>query len=733
MADAASATIGHAALQQAAILQEVRALREENRTLQEQNREILERLAQIQDRLDMPLPAPAAPEQSSQPVRRLAMKKPSAAAVRDPFFATALRRAHPMYVIKISTLLAPSFQHFRPHEELKASGMLTEWREGMGPVIFCSHTWLRKAHPDSEAGEKFSLLVGLLRRIRAGRLDIFAEVAASMQLPGASKKLRLRAAGLQRSLEDGYVFFDFMSIPQRDPEAQQRAVISLGSYVSASSYFFVLAGPWRHENGSLRDDVAWCRRGWCRMELAANALSPNPKPMVLAKNVTYVEANPPGGQLGRDILTYAFVGRGDFSVESDRAKLGAHLLDIINARKALALADKDMKFYRMLHSCTSHLLQGTGLEPAPEPLDTWMASMKFSSVRDGRADGLTPLFYAVIGGHLNHVQALLAQGAEIDRTTQVNDPEKTIAKGLTPLAYSCWFGRSRDGSAEGVEADRAMVAELIRNGADPRKKMLAFKFTSMDIALIAGNIGAAEALMDHDPTIIQARDNLVGAPGYASLFNSPNGRMFFDRVLARYPEELPRWLQEYEIGPNGVSRIADTCQPTGSHPDNLLAALELGLPVNAGESKLPKPFIIKILCTVADLSVRFVKTRAGTVSSAMAYTTRCTALHLASYVGLLFHVETLLEHGAHVNSTVHAWGMTPLHLATIGGHETICARLLDAGAQVGHKDKRGRTSVDWARRLGYEHIEQMLRSRQVQSSAAEPGVERGRSAGRQIV
>ena len=54
----------------------------------------------------------------------------------------------------------------------------------------------------------------------------------SMLMPDAKRRLRLRAADLQRELSDGYVFFDYMSIPQADPEAQQRAVISLGSYVS---------------------------------------------------------------------------------------------------------------------------------------------------------------------------------------------------------------------------------------------------------------------------------------------------------------------------------------------------------------------------------------------------------------------------------------------------------------------------------------------------------------------
>ena len=48
-----------------------------------------------------------------------------------------------MYVIPVSTILAPSFGHFRPHEELLKAGVLVEYHEGMGDVMFVSHTWLR--------------------------------------------------------------------------------------------------------------------------------------------------------------------------------------------------------------------------------------------------------------------------------------------------------------------------------------------------------------------------------------------------------------------------------------------------------------------------------------------------------------------------------------------------------------------------------------------------------------
>ena len=62
------------------------------------------------------------------------------------------------------------------------------------------------------------------------------------------------------------------------PEAQRRAIASLVSYVSTCAYFMCLAGPWTHEDGSPRDDLAWFDRGWCRMEGVSNYLSPQQKP-----------------------------------------------------------------------------------------------------------------------------------------------------------------------------------------------------------------------------------------------------------------------------------------------------------------------------------------------------------------------------------------------------------------------------------------------------------------------
>ena len=39
-------------------------------------------------------------------------------------------------------------------------------------VLFCSHTWLRRSHPDSQDGVKLALLRAVLKRAVEGTLDI---------------------------------------------------------------------------------------------------------------------------------------------------------------------------------------------------------------------------------------------------------------------------------------------------------------------------------------------------------------------------------------------------------------------------------------------------------------------------------------------------------------------------------------------------------------------------------
>ena len=313
------------------------------------------------------------------------------------YFAETLGRQHPLYVVKVSTILDESFTEIRKHEVLKKEGLLVEYEDSMSePVLFCSHTWLRRSAPDNSQHVKLTLLKSVLRRAVEGSLgNLSPHWLTALAYKEESAALHLQADDL-RKLKDGYVFFDYMSIPQEDREAQGRAIASLVSYVSSSAYFMCLAGPWTHEDfGAARDDLAWSGRGWCRMELAANALSPVAKPMILACSPSRVVTLPPGGAIGREFLVAARVGTGDFTVDADKMTLGPILRNLIAARKKLALAQDDISTFRVLHAATAWLLEGCGLaDVEDEPYDDWMATMRFESATDNvEGSGHTPLHF----------------------------------------------------------------------------------------------------------------------------------------------------------------------------------------------------------------------------------------------------------------------------------------------------------------------------------------------------
>jgi hypothetical protein len=74
----------------------------------------------------------------------------------------------------------------------------------------------------------------------------------------------ISARKLTKDFADGYVWMDYLSIPQLDKTSQGLAIASITGYVGISDLFIVLSGAWAHEaDGSIRDVRAWGERGWC--------------------------------------------------------------------------------------------------------------------------------------------------------------------------------------------------------------------------------------------------------------------------------------------------------------------------------------------------------------------------------------------------------------------------------------------------------------------------------------
>ena len=190
--------------------------------------------------------------------------------------------------------------------------------------------------------------------------------------------------------------------------------------------------------------------------------------------------------------------------------------------------------------------------------------------------------------------------------------------------------------------------------------------------------------------------------------SAPDPLAVFKLMHDRYPEQLPQMMRAFPThGGMGHGAVAQLSLFHGSG-DVYDVVMDTGLPFcDPNIWSEVRSVMMKTLFRACDLLVRVRRYDPG-FATMMSYGSRCAAIHVAAYQGNLGVLEKLIERKVDINSTEHHWKMTPLHLAVISGHEAICARLVSLGAAIETKDKRGRTALDWAKRLDREDIMQLL-------------------------
>ena len=627
---------------------------------------------------------------------------------------TAIERQYPMFVLPVQKVLG--LDKLKTHEEMSSS--LVEWKPGMGKVVFCSHTWLQYKEPDNDAGLKLALLKDLLSGIldgSVGTLELEHPYYGKMSIPG--KQLR-------DDIRTGYVWFDLMSIPQADRDAQVKAIGSIVSYVTDSAYFFVLAGPWRHEDGSIRDERAWCRRGWCRMEACANALSPASKPVAVCRSVNSVVLNTPAGITKKSAL-FDTVGQGAFTVEADKQHLGAVVNSLIEVRKEYALRQGDLITYRVCHCATAKLLQGgLGVEmPPPESYEEWMASMRFKEselATEGKATGLTPLRYAVYANRLDIVRRMLAAcpGLDVEAPLKFSIPLVEGPKAQTVLMAACaWYDNPE------------MVRALHNAGADMCRLDKGIGHFSPVYAAGNSNLRNIDVLLEigvnHQGKRVDAwHGSPISLPDLEGVVYPPNFGvmvMFAEyghvdglkAFAAAHPADWARVFQQPPPGkPHlGLSIITHSVN-VGGDVDMLMWLCDQAkahgcdgpnFRIATTDKKALK--LIGIFKTVLCLMRR----PPMIVMSFLNCLFSASPMHAACFNGNLGAVDYLISHGADINTQLQLLGRTPLMLAAIGGHESICARLVEAGASLTILDLRKRkTAAQWAAYYGRHELARRL-------------------------
>eukprot|EP00439_Symbiodinium_sp_Y106_P082942 s559_g22.t1 len=390
-----------------------------------------------------------------------------------------------MYVVALEVFM--KMTEVRPHEELLEKGMVIQYNQSMGDVIFVSHQWTSYTHPDPHFHQLRVLqqaLTNLLHLIRKGFGDLLTKKTTVhpqfINFVSVGSRQRLTAEELlERKL---FLWYDFFACPQLEARSDsqdthldikpslQNAVDSIPSYVQMSRFFFVLAPVMEHaENGKMLSKHSWTdadlrlqksqvlemkSRGWCRTERVARELTCPDSRMVVVESAEHQYLMVPFDSWLRP------AGEGQFTVASDHERVVELLrsmvqrkLDSLLRRKdasCLQGADgfgesRDIHGYRLLLNMQHVHLQmriGEGLYVSLEsetrnPLE----ENRFKNVTD-REHGWTPACFAALRGDLPLLKAILQQGANVNERMKSKDLQFHAEPGMSLLHLAAQFGNN---------------------------------------------------------------------------------------------------------------------------------------------------------------------------------------------------------------------------------------------------------------------------------------------------
>ncbi|CAE8708325.1 unnamed protein product [Polarella glacialis] len=585
----------------------------------------------------------------------------------------------PMYVLPFEEVLR--MESIQMHEDLLKEGVLVEREVGMN-VLFISQCWLSRSSPDRD-NIKWNLLKHVLQGMTEGSLKFMAGFLSEVSFG----KHEITGKELQDFARRGHVWFDFCSVPQTSVEHMVLAVLSIPYYIGEADMFIVLQPPAQHENEKYYDLRTWASRGWCRAERLLNALSKKPKQLLIveSRHRRYI-------QVSNDWITHP-VGRGNFTVDGDRALLGPILDVAIKQRELFALECNDLLFYRMSRVSRSILLDGTGLPSEPQlSFEEWMRAMKFHSACDGESTGWTPLRFALYDGRCDVALALLEQGADVQAPLRKIETMwgnhirgTTILNGLA----SMWD------LPDGIELLLKARAEVCGDEQD---------MTALHYAAFGGHIKTFDMLMALHPEGF--RRSMFGFSPLPFCFMNDQRNMV-RHIRNTWSSAIQGVTDRNGNGPfhpdhrdDSDGGMCTVILAEGSHGDavTLQDAIDLGYDINA-QANLSKMSWVMWGVTKVMRVLTATAEEPGSFAKFFAILPGSTAIIIAAYNGNINATKVCLAAKADIHKK-NIDGHTALHMAAQHGHEVVVEILLQHGARVGKPDRSGRTPAMLAARCG---------------------------------
>ncbi|CAE7334730.1 unnamed protein product [Symbiodinium sp. CCMP2592] len=426
----------------------------------------------------------------------------------------------PMWVLKVQDVLNMDGKFLR-HHELKQKGLL-KLREHTDPkawVVFISHQWLGREHPDPH-GERLHVLQDFLRGLICLQVQIEHDPTTQFFMKG--RKLTKAEC---RNLQHAYLWLDYFCVPQA-PEAteeeQIKYIFSIPFYVDACELFLAMVPRCYNEAGEPCGLPTWLQRGWCRTEMWCKLLS-DASDIPIA-----VVTRGDSAEFPTMRWTFHTIHTGEFSVEADRASCRQVVQRALQRKIAELKSHGDLDRYRLFSALFESLL---GLPPRQRSLKEFLDDFAFKSLKKCRGRvGVGPVACAALAGDAPLIHELVTARATLHSRTRA-DEYMGVMPECTPLHLACWF-----------RSDNLLP---LRTLIELRANTMAGKGGTPGPLNFCHTADAVELLVEHGASVNVPTSTLLWPPLHTMCMN------------AAEPETLAKIL-ELRADPNG--------DPDGSQP-----------------------------------------------------------------------------------------------------------------------------------------------------------------------
>ena len=335
-----------------------------------------------------------------------------------------------MWVVKVKDVLKMTGR-LQPHQVLREDGMLIlrETLDRKVLVIFVSHQWLGRKHPD-EKGEQLLALQSVLKKIHTGEIVVENDGMSQFR---DQKPIVLKSSHSARLL-DACIWYDYFCVPQHGEEPtmentmEQLAYIrSIPNYIDSCQIFMALTPSLKNESGNTCNYSSWLSRGWCRTEMWCKQLSD-------ASDIPVIVVH--SKETARFVWPtwlHHSVGSGDFAVEADRF----HCCEVVRMsleRKLLKTRKKNLNEFRFF---TARFEKMVGLQPKQRTLEQFWSDFALLPGASHQKS-LSPIACATLAEDTDILQKLVVARASLE-TVAPDMTKLEIAPKYAPLHIAVVF------------------------------------------------------------------------------------------------------------------------------------------------------------------------------------------------------------------------------------------------------------------------------------------------------